>query len=184
MKCLPLSGFGKWTFPLSVTQAAKPLKFFLLCLNLPSLGSHPRPSVSVAVGSVVATLGDVVLREGGTQLHGAFYFCLKVSSFHFRLTLSPTAQGCVASHTNVWAIKAPVFFWCVLVGAAAGARDFCKGMSISSSCCYAPALLKRVYGIAFETYCTDETQPVVSLSLLSNTDCAFPAADCQDEIPK
>lgn len=57
--------------------------------------------MSVAVGSVVATLGAVVLREEGTQLHGAFYFCLKVSGFHFRLTPSPAAQGCEASHTIV-----------------------------------------------------------------------------------
>lgn len=48
-------------------------------------------------------------------------------------------------------------------GAAAGARDLCKGASTSDSwSCQALALLRRVYEIAFETYCIGQIQPTFS----------------------
>lgn len=143
-------------------------------------GHHPRPLMSVAGQRGGHAWGSCAQRRG-SQLHGAFYFCLKCSGFHFRLTPGPTAQGCLASHTIVRAVKAPVFFWCGLVGTAAAACA--KQWAFPAAGVRLQQCWREFMGLPLKL----TAQMKLSLfSLLHScrilTDCTFSAADCQDEI--
>ena len=99
MKCwLPLSGFGKWTFLLYVDQAAKSLKLFpheyefaSPWATIPGHSDPKYPGISacVAVGSLVAAHGTVLVRAVGqrsyTALSITFFISFISESFWFSL---------------------------------------------------------------------------------------------------